>query len=480
MKLTASFLTLALATPLVQGLTLLNATHPYGKTRVYKRYLDWRTEICPTGLSDCMTNYDSLFPVQTYTTTPITNDYTSCTDRPTCCAGSDTSCQNSPAAIGAKVYRVNFADSTTATVCICPNNAMTLADAASRIGQVPKAIRAHVLSYKVANQANQDASGAVAYADAQRLTFFYDSGLSVVMHEIFHTFDSHFNIGTPNNWGPAAFADTCIPDYYAKSSRAEHVAQVGVVYTYLSKSVSNWNSAVRGNGCQDNTLKLLSSYLNDTIPPPAAFTGIRAPIPPPGAPAPATVTLSGYRYNLTSLASPLVFTGGLGTYYVSLASYLPLTVPCSDGFAGACLQETWGALTTLGYPNDYTYALANTAAPSTGVKLTYRGGDSCGGTIGNRTTVVNFKCGTGTTLYNFVTENPTCTYQLEVVGPAGCGVAVGTTTTTTITTTTTTTTTTTIPTGACAPHYGQCGGSSWTGAKCCQAPWTCTASNQCK
>ena len=129
--------------------------------------------MCPTGLSDCMTNYDSFFPAQTYTTTQITNDYTSCMDRPTCCAGTDTSCQNTPAAIGAKVYQVSFADATTATICICPNNAMTLADAASRIGQVPKAIREHVLSYTVANQANADANGAVAYAAGQRLTFFY-------------------------------------------------------------------------------------------------------------------------------------------------------------------------------------------------------------------------------------------------------------------------------------------------------------------
>ncbi|KAJ3034850.1 hypothetical protein HDV00_004582, partial [Rhizophlyctis rosea] len=411
MKTIATLLSLALAAPLVHGLTLSNLTHvPANGHSLHKRYEDWMPMVCPTGLSDCMTNYDTLYPTQNYTYTQQTSDYTSCTDRPTCCTGDDTSCQFSPAAIGAKVYNVSFADTTSVTVCVCPNNAMTIDAVASRIGQVPKEIRAYVLTYKVANKDNADAlKGNFAYADGQRLTFFGDSGLSVVMHEIFHTFDGHFHISVPNVWGPAVFADTCITDYYAKSNRVEHVAQIGVLYTYLAGKASNWNSAARGGGCQDNTLKLMSTYLK-TISPQGNFTGIRAPIPPPpGPPAPATVTVGGYAYNLTSLAanSPLVFTGGLGTYYFSLASYLPTTIPCADTFAGACLQESGGALTVLGYPGSYTYSLYDSTAPSSGVKLTYTGGDSCGD-WGNRTAVVSFRCGTGANVFNYLREDPTC------------------------------------------------------------------------
>ncbi|KAJ3290193.1 hypothetical protein HK104_006946 [Borealophlyctis nickersoniae] len=410
---------LALAAASFTGVTAFTPlTLPHH--RLHKRYNEWKREVCPGGLSSCMPDYESIMPSQKYTITDVTNngDWSACTDRPTCCSGSDTSCQNNPAQIGARVHSVTFADQTNIKVCVCPNAATTLDSLATLVSKVPREVRQYVESYKIANRDNVDAKGAFAYAAGGRLTFFgAGTTLSVVIHEIMHTFDAHHKITAPSVWGPPSYSDTCMPDYYAKTNRAEHMAQVGVVWVYISQSTKNWNSAVRGNGCFDNTLKLVSSYL-PSLPAKGQFTGLKSPTPPPGSPAPSKVTLSGYTYDLSSLKSPIVFNGGLGTYYVSLNSYLPATISCSDGFAGACLHETWGADTILGYANDYSYALLDASAPASGVKLTYRGGDSCGGTIGNRTTVVTFRCGTASQT-KFVQEAPTCTYQLEVVGPAG-------------------------------------------------------------
>lgn len=52
-----------------------------------------------------------------------------------------------------------------------------------------------------------------------------------------------------------------------------------------------------------------------------------------------------------------------------------------------------------------------------------------------------------------------------------------TTATTTKTTMITTTSPTSTPTGATAPHYGQCGGIGWAGSTVCAAGYTCTYGN---
>jgi len=51
------------------------------------------------------------------------------------------------------------------------------------------------------------------------------------------------------------------------------------------------------------------------------------------------------------------------------------------------------------------------------------------------------------------------------------------TTTHAATTTAHTTTTTKATSGNCAAHWGQCAGEGWTGATCCQSPYTCQYSN---
>ncbi|KAJ6541531.1 putative acetyl xylan esterase [Mycena capillaripes] len=57
------------------------------------------------------------------------------------------------------------------------------------------------------------------------------------------------------------------------------------------------------------------------------------------------------------------------------------------------------------------------------------------------------------------------------------GTGTGTGTGTTGPTSTTTTTPPGNTGGACSAQWGQCGGLQWTGAKCCQSPFTCKASN---
>ncbi|KAJ3037383.1 hypothetical protein HDV00_001749 [Rhizophlyctis rosea] len=94
------------------------------------------------------------------------------------------------------------------------------------------------------------------------------------------------------------------------------------------------------------------------------------------------------------------------------------------------------------------------------------------------TTTTAGTCGTvtvaGSTVYRTVTPNPVTV----TVTP---GQTTRTTTTTrpiTTTTTSRTSTTTTQSSSNCAAKYGQCGGTGWTGATCCQSGSTCTVSNQ--
>jgi hypothetical protein len=60
------------------------------------------------------------------------------------------------------------------------------------------------------------------------------------------------------------------------------------------------------------------------------------------------------------------------------------------------------------------------------------------------------------------------------VGTTTSSSSSSTTTTTTTTSSTTTTTTTTAP-GPTQTHYGQCGGTGWTGPTVCASPYTCNA-----
>ncbi|KIJ31028.1 carbohydrate-binding module family 1 protein [Sphaerobolus stellatus SS14] len=68
-------------------------------------------------------------------------------------------------------------------------------------------------------------------------------------------------------------------------------------------------------------------------------------------------------------------------------------------------------------------------------------------------------------------------FGLSALTPGG---GTGSTTTTIIGTTpgtTSTAPTSTAPSGATAPHWGQCGGIGWTGSTVCVAPYTCKVSN---
>merc|ERR1712139_152703 len=66
-------------------------------------------------------------------------------------------------------------------------------------------------------------------------------------------------------------------------------------------------------------------------------------------------------------------------------------------------------------------------------------------------------------------------------GPCDCSATSPATTAapTTVTTTASTTSTTSSPSsGSCSGAWGQCGGSTWSGATCCASGYTCSRQSQ--
>ncbi|KAH8553780.1 EndoEXOCELLULASE [Umbelopsis sp. PMI_123] len=122
--------------------------------------------------------------------------------------------------------------------------------------------------------------------------------------------------------------------------------------------------------------------------------------------------------------------------------------------------------------NDWSYqGLTTSNQRVTNIPL-FEGSTVVYGNMPNSTTTTTSTPTTTTTTTTSTTTSSTTT--------APTTTATTTTTTTTKTTTTktsTSATTTTSSSASCATHWGQCGGTGWTGPTCCESGYTCTVSN---
>lgn len=69
-----------------------------------------------------------------------------------------------------------------------------------------------------------------------------------------------------------------------------------------------------------------------------------------------------------------------------------------------------------------TWSLSNPLDPNAGFKITYTGGDKCGGVGARRKVVLNFMCAPHAAHTRIIdeSESPICNYQLTIVSPYAC------------------------------------------------------------